>query len=382
MPTWNEIPRLYTQLIGNPITGFNNLGVNQDYNTIKLRQGTQWDWRAYPGAPWTSYGQANSTNKEWECWVIGGTWMSPYNQESYYTGPGNPIYYYMPDIRDEDDFQLFLREIPWNIENYSYDDTTKISTIIVEMIQHGWRFKKRDGSAPIAVDVLLAYDFTDPNCINEGDTTVTDLSNGNGTGHGSGFNGDLNENAALASGTGTYWTNAPGLEFTSGNQWINVPGNLQPSVQNNLTYSVTGWRSGTGSQYLWDARNCSGTWMLTEYSGFDFNNGNSAAFNDNNAYNTPFNYLQTQGAISTTGYYNGTRQFLNNDGTNSTATNETTNIPTGPWGNNFRIGTRYTDSSRWTGVMGGFWIYDKQLTTDEQKIVNAHTWDFGWYQAP
>ena len=234
MPTWNEIPRLYTQLIGNPITGFNNLGVNLDYNTIKLRQGTQWDWRAYLGAPWTSYGQANSTNKEWECWVIGGTWMSPYNQESYYTAPGNPIYYYTPDIRDEGDFQLFLREIPWNIENYDYDDATKISQIIVEMMQHGWRFKKRDGSAPIAVDVLLAYDFTDPNFINEGDSTVTDLSNGNGTGHGSGFKGDLNQNAALASGAGTFWTNAPGLDFTSGNQWINVPGNLQPSVQNNL----------------------------------------------------------------------------------------------------------------------------------------------------
>ena len=370
------IPRLYSQLNGNPITGFNNLGTNQDFNTIKLRQGTQWDWRAYVGTPPASYGQANSPQTNaYECYVIGGTWMSPYNQESYYTSPGMPIFYYFEDIRDAADWHFFLREIPWNVANYNYTADTKVAQIIVEMMQHGWKFKMRDGRAPITAPPLLSYDFTDPNCVNEGSTQVIDLS-------GNGLDGDLNENAALASGANSYWNNAPGLSFTSANQWINVPGTLSPTVTHTLTYSVTGWRGSGGAQYLWDARNCSGTWFLTEYSGYDFNNGNLARFNDGNSYTQPFNFLQTQGTSTASGFYNGTTQYLNSDGTSTLAINQTTSRANGPNGTDFRIGTRYTNSSRWNGVMGGFWIYDRQLDTNDAKIVNAHTNDFTFFLEP
>lgn len=369
------IPRLYSQLNGNPITGFNTLGTNMDAADIKLRQGTQWDWRAYTGTTQTSFGQANSSGVSHECYVIGGTWMSPYNSETYYSSPGNPIFYYFEDIRDTDDWHFFLREIPWNVANYNYTANTKVSEIIVEMMQHGWRFQMRDGRAPISPDPLLSYDFTDPNCINEGDTQIIDLS-------GNGHHGDLNQNAILSSGAHSYWNNTPGLSFTTGNQWINVPSSLLPSVRNNLTYSVTGWRNNTNAQYLWDARNCGGTWMLTEYSGYDFNNGNSARFNDANSYQQPFNYTHTQGSNGNSGYSSGTTQYLNSDGTSTLSINQTTNIPGGPWGSNFRIGTRYTNSSRWYGSMGGFWIYDKQLSSNEAKIVNAHTWNYTFFLEP
>lgn len=372
------IPRLYSQLNGNPITGFNTLGTNQDFTTIKLRQGTQWDWRAYTGTTQTSFGQATSSGATYECYVIGGTWMSPYNSETYYSSPGMPIFYYFDDIRDVDDWHFFLREIPWNVANYNYTAGTKISDIIVEMMQHGWRFQMRDGRAPINPAPLLSYDFTDPNCVNEGDTQVIDLS-------GNGFDGDLAQNAVLENGQdGSGWNNAPGLSFASGGQWINIPGSLLPSVRNNLTYSVTGWRESNGgnAQYLWDARNCGGTWMLTEYSGYDFNNGGIAQFNDNNNQTRPFNYTHTQGNNGASGYYSGTTQYLNSDGVNNAVTNQTVGIPGGPWGSDFRIGTRYTNSSRWTGAMGGFWIYDKQISSNEAKIVNAHTWNYTFFLEP
>ena len=285
----------------------------------------------------------------WECVIIQRSNLAPANKLE---AEGTPLFWVCPDIREG-----ALEEFCGRIIGAPTD--------LVSMMKQGFRFQMRDGRAPIEADPILSYDFTDKNCFNPArgfgfNNTVFDLS-------GNGLDGDLNDLSNVGTWGGIDSTGGTALDMTDGNTWINIPGNLRTSVKNAITYSVLAQRNGGGAQYLWDARNCSGTWMLTEYSGYDFNNGNSLRFNTSpiNGYQKKFHYLQTSGGGAGKAWYNST----------DTTPGITGGQPSGPQGNNFRIATRYTNSSRWNGLgMSGFWIYDGLISDADAGIVNYHNY--------
>ena len=53
------------------------------------------------------------------------------------------------------------------------------------------------------------------------------------------------------------------------------------------------------------------------------------------------------------------------DGVDVTSTADTTNSCDEEFGNNFRIGTRYTTSGQWSGYMGVIKLYNKKLSDAE-----------------
>ena len=61
------------------------------------------------------------------------------------------------------------------------------------------------------------------------------------------------------------------------------------------------------------------------------------------------------------------------DGVDYTSTADTTNSCDEQFGNNFRIGTRYTVSAQWEGYMGVVKLYNKKLSDAEVlQNYNAH----------
>ena len=303
--------------------------------------------------PFTAYGENTSSGGMWECVIVQNSSVPPFNK----TGTAvTPLFFVCPDIRGTG-LEEFIGLIPGMP---AYDPVVTRGSLVSGMLKGGWSFHMRDGRAPINVPPLLSYDFTDPRCFDPGGSgvrRVNDLS-------GNGFNGDIEPDAAgLFAWSGQNSTGGVGINMQDANTWINIPGNLRPTTRNVLTYSVLAQRNNaSGAQYLWDARNCGGTWMLTEYSGYDFNNGNAIRQNTSpvNGYNLKFHYLQTQGPTNNLAFFNKSGDGGSVQGT----------TPGGPWGNNFRIGTRYTNSSRWNGWYTGFWIYDGELTKDECSVVN------------
>ena len=333
-----------------PMSGNNNTPAGFTKSSVyshSVLKGSQFDLQlATPqmgvwGAPVTA-------KTKWECVIIQRSNLSPVFKPD---PDGTPLFWVCPDIREG-----ALAEMCFRI--FKTSDLTSL-------MKGGVRFQMRDGRAPIEADPILSYDFTDKNCFNPArgfgfNNTVFDLS-------GNGLDGDLNDLSNVGVWGGIDSTGGTALDMTDGNTWINIPGNLRTSTKNFITYSVLGQRNGSGAQYLWDARNCSGTWMLTEYSGYDFNNGNSLRFNTNpvNGYQKKFHYLQTSGNSIGKAWYNTP---------NATPT-ITGGQPSGPQGNNFRIATRYTNSSRWNGLgMSGFWIYDGMISEDDARIVNYHNY--------
>ena len=110
----------------------------------------------------------------------------------------------------------------------------------------------------------------------------------------------------------------------------------------------------TSARYIWDARNGGGTWLLTEYIGYDWSWGDIARFNDDNSYLGWNQVFAVKDNTSCKIYLNGN---LKTTGGNVD----------GDLGSNFYIGVRYTGTAGGTteGEISLFRIYDRVLTEDE-----------------
>ena len=329
--------------------GFNQAGNYSGINALEI--GSQWG-TAVSAQNDVWGGHHSSIVPEDGCLIIGTTGMAPWNL----VGQATPIAFSCPSI-EAPVFENFILSMEWTKTNEpGWNSSTSRAEMVVAMVDAGWRFQRPNGAAPVTTRLSLAYDFSNPLCFDglSSGRVVTDLS-------GQGRDGTIQGVDNLY-----YWPSGGGrvgLDFSSGNTMINIDSQLTTATRNRLTYSVLGKRGASGgAQYLWDARNCGGTWMLTNYSGYDFNNGNSLRYNTSppDGYGVNFHYCQAQG--------DGSQMYYNQSGN---AVSEEGNVPGGPNGTDFRIGTRYTDSSRWNGYLAGFWIYDGQLNGDDIKIVNA-----------
>jgi len=169
-------------------------------------------------------------------------------------------------------------------------------------------------------------------------TTWKDLS-GNGN------------NGTLVNGVGYNGSNGGSLVFDGSNDYSNL--NLSGISTSYLTIEMWCKRNdSSGSEYHWDARNGGGTWFLSEYSGYDWNWGNVVRFNDSNSYTIWHQIVAVKGASVSNLYKDGVLKATGGD-------------VSGVLGNNFRIGTRYTNSGFWNGNISSFKIYSRALSAQE-----------------
>tara|TARA_B110000971_G_scaffold218625_1_gene257836 strand:+ start:684 stop:1379 length:696 start_codon:yes stop_codon:yes gene_type:complete len=207
--------------------------------------------------------------------------------------------------------------------------------------------------------LIFGIDAGSSRCFTSGDTTATDLVQGFNC---SGANGNP------MSGTHTpntanfpvYNATKGGVFDFAGGKGINVDGDLG----NLTTSSMSMWlyRAPGATQYVSDGRNDSGQWFLSNYTGFNLNWHNTLKYNFEDPYNVSApEFINKWVHMTVASDSTGSKVYIN--GAYAAATNESSADE--DFGINFRIGTRYTTSSQWTGKMGSIYFYDKALSATE-----------------
>ena len=216
------------------------------------------------------------------------------------------------------------------------------------------------GGPDIITDGLIfALDAGSSRCFTSGDTTATDLVQGFNC---SGANGNP------MSGTHTpntanfpvYNATKGGVFDFAGGKGINVDGDLG----NLTTSSMSMWlyRAPGAAQYVSDGRNNGGVWFLSNYNNFNLNWNNNLRYKFEDPYNVSApEFINKWVHITVTSDSTGSKIYIN--GVYAVAT--TTLSTDEDFGINFRIGTRYTTASPWTGKMGSIYFYDKALSASE-----------------
>ena len=207
--------------------------------------------------------------------------------------------------------------------------------------------------------LIFGIDAGSSRCFTSGDTTATDLVQGFNC---SGANGNP------MSGTHTpntanfpvYNATKGGVFDFAGGKGINVDGDLG----NLTTSSMSMWlyKAPGSTQYVTDARNDSGSWFLSNYTNFNLNWHNTLKYNFEDPYNVSApEFINKWVHMTVTSDSTGSKIYIN--GVYAVAT--LTYSADEDFGVNFRIGTRYTTSSQWTGKMGSIYFYDKVLSASE-----------------
>jgi hypothetical protein len=169
----------------------------------------------------------------------------------------------------------------------------------------------------------------------------------------------------------------PVFDFAGG-RGMNIDEDLGSS-SGGLTISMWLYKNSSGTQYFTDGRNNGGQWFLANYSGGNINFTNALEYNfdatlDLNApefINRWIHLVVTGGGNGYFFYLNGYEVSTNPYGYRTSYVVQ--NAIDMDLGRNYRIGTRYTTSTEWTGAMGPIHIWKRQLNSAEVlQTFNAH----------
>ena len=207
--------------------------------------------------------------------------------------------------------------------------------------------------------LIFAIDAGSSKCFTSGDTTATDLVQGFNC---SGANGNpmAGTHTPNTANFPVYNSTKGGVFDFAGGKGINVDGDLG----NHTSSSMSMWlyKAPGSTQYVTDARNDSGSWFLSNYTGFNINWHNTLRYNFEDPYNAnSTEFINKWVHMTVTSNSSGSKIYIN--GVYKAATNESSADE--DFGINYRIGTRYTTSSSWTGKMGSIYLYNKVLSAAE-----------------
>jgi hypothetical protein len=207
--------------------------------------------------------------------------------------------------------------------------------------------------------LIFALDAGSSRCFTSGDTTATDLVQGFNC---SGANGNP------MSGTHTpntanfpvYNATKGGVFDFAGGKGINVDGDLGSTSSSSISMWL--YKAPGSTQYITDGRNDGGQWFLTNYGSFNINWHGTLRYNFEDPYNASApEFINKWLHMTVTSDSTGSKIYIN--GVYTAATGESSADE--DFGINYRIGTRYTVSSEWTGKMGSIYFYNKALNATE-----------------
>jgi len=212
----------------------------------------------------------------------------------------------------------------------------------------------------ITSGLIFDIDPANPSCFTPGNTTCTNLvTSGNVSG---------------AAGTPAAGAHVPNTAFFpvynaayggvfdfAGGKGMNCDEDLGIPVD--VTLEAWVYKNSTGGQYLYDGRNNGGSWFLTNYTGYNYNCHDTLRFNFNGP---PYNashpsFINKWNHVVLVSNASGSNIYIN--GTLNISTYNSSFVER--LGVNFRIGTRYTTVSHWTGLMGPIRFYNRVLTGKE-----------------
>jgi len=225
--------------------------------------------------------------------------------------------------------------------------------------------------------LILAIDAGDSNCMSSGDTSCTNMVTGGQLTGASGSPGS-GAHTAATSNFPAYNSLYGGIFDFAGGRGMNCDENLGTTTTSTICMWL--WRNTTdNTQYFADGRNGGGDWFLSNYGSQNINWENRLQYKFNGAAATydqtafPANQWLHMVAVSGPG---GSALYL--DGETPPEALVASTSADEDFGTNYRIGTRYTTSSEWTGYMGPIFFYNRELSADEAKQnFKAHRSRFG-----
>ena len=228
------------------------------------------------------------------------------------------------------------------------------------------------GPSIVRDGLIFAIDAGSPKCFSSGDTTATCLVSGFNC---SGANGQPGSGVHTpdTSNFPVYNSINGGVFDFNGSKGINIDGNLGSTTSS--TISVWFYKNSSSTQYFFDGRNNGGTWFLANYTSDNINWNEQLTYNFSGTYNASdpaflnqwIHMVATSDSTNSKLFLNGTEVAT----LNSTSADE-------DFGINYRIGTRYTTSTEWTGYMGPIYFYNKKFTaTEAAQNYNAQKSRFG-----
>ena len=209
--------------------------------------------------------------------------------------------------------------------------------------------------------LLLAIDAGNPKCMVAAGTTCKNL-----------ITGGVLTGASGSPGSGTDTPNSAhfpehsslfgGIFDFAGGRGMNVDEDL--GSQTAISISMWFYKNDDGAQYFSDGRANGGQWFLSNYTSDNINYHEKLTYDFDGSYDADNpNFLNRWIHMVIGSDSGGSILYLNGNEVNTT--NESSFDE--DIGRNFRIGTRYTTSTEWTGYMGPIYIYDRKISAAEAK---------------
>ena len=207
--------------------------------------------------------------------------------------------------------------------------------------------------------LILALDAGDPNCFISGNTTCRNLITG---GNISGANGNPSSGTHTPNTSNFPAYNAVngGVFDFAGGRGMNCDENLGATTA--ATRCLWFYRLSGSTQYFFDGRNNGGQWFLSNYTSDNINWHEQLTYNFSATYNASDPaFINQWHHMAATSDGSGSKLYI--DGVEVSTLNSASADE--DFGINYRIGTRYTTSSQWTGYMGPIHFYNRVLTAKE-----------------
>jgi hypothetical protein len=208
--------------------------------------------------------------------------------------------------------------------------------------------------------LILALDAGNTKCFTPGQTTCKNMITG----------GDVT-GASGTPGSGAHTSNAgnfPAYNSINGGVFDFAGGkgmNCNENLGSTSTRTLMMWfyKNSSAGQYFSDARNNGGQWFLSNYSGENINYTDALRYNYGGAYNASHpDFLNKWICMTVTSDNSGSKLYLNGFEVGSYVSQNSIDED---FGRNFRIGTRYTTSSQWTGYFGPILAYNRVISPAE-----------------
>ena len=215
-------------------------------------------------------------------------------------------------------------------------------------------------AGPNVVDdgLILSLDAANSKCFTSGETTCINLITGNQI---TGANGQPNAGAHTPNSANfpAFSSDGGGCFDFAGGRGMNVEENLGP--QSAMTLDMWYYKNSSGTQYFTDARNNGGGWFLSNYQSANINFYSQATYNFGGSYDASNpDFINRWQHMCFTAEDTGASLYIDGVEVYSIVTTILCNL-----GANFRIGTRYTTATEWTGKMGPIKVYNRKLTANE-----------------
>jgi hypothetical protein len=214
----------------------------------------------------------------------------------------------------------------------------------------------------VAMDGLVLHlDPANPDCFGSGQTSATNLVSGGSVTGASGNPGTGAHTPNTANFPAYSSTNGGIFDFAGGRGM-----NVEEDLGSHTAFSLCMWfyTSSATLAYFTDGRNNGGTWYIRNYT-----TSVNYEFATQMSYNYDVTYDANAPEFTSTWVYQvvvsdatESRLYLNGTEVSTYVSQISTNENLGV---NYRIGTRYTTSSQWTGYMGPIRIYNRVLTQGE-----------------